>query len=267
VPNRATVERGNRPAKGFTLLELLAVIATIGTLAALLLPVLAKAKSKAHQTTCISNLKQLGMAWNMYHSDNSGRLVESYPVANPNVWVKGSMADRFEATNEDLIKAGKLYPYNESVTVYRCPTDRGVVLSDGDRVRSVRSYSMNGFMGRRDASTGLIPSRAVGYVPFFTKDSDLNVGNPSELWVMLDEDERSINDGFFVTDPTGSIWFDFPSIASYRHRFSYSLSFADGHAEPWSLQDPDTRKVIRNQTEQYGNRDLLRLGRASTVKR
>ena len=72
-----------RQPRGFTLLELLAVIATMTILAALLLPVLGKAKIKAQQTACLSNLRQLGLAWMQYYADNNGRLVESYPVNNP----------------------------------------------------------------------------------------------------------------------------------------------------------------------------------------
>src|SRR5579864_3587476 len=77
--------------QGFTLIELLAVIATIAILAALLLPVLSRAKIKAQRTACFSNLHQLGLAWVMYYTDNSDLLVESYPINNPYVWVEGDM--------------------------------------------------------------------------------------------------------------------------------------------------------------------------------
>jgi prepilin-type N-terminal cleavage/methylation domain-containing protein len=248
--------------RGFTLLELLAVIGTIATLAALLLPVLGKAKIKAQRTSCLSNLRQLGYAWVMYKDENNDFLAESYPNHNEEVWVKGDMSQPDQAVNTDLIRQGKLYGYNESVSIYHCPADQGKVINN-TLVPTVRSYSMNCFMGARDPSLAAIPSRAVGYVPFYSTYSE--IPRPSQMWVLLDEDERSINDGFFITDPTGSVWYDFPANSARRHSFSYTLSFADGHSEVWRYTDPNSARVAVNGTEQPGNADLARLAGATTT--
>lgn len=246
----------------FTLLELLAVIATISTLAALLLPVLGKAKTKALQANCSANVHQLGLAWRMYHEENSGWLVESYPFNNSNVWVLGDMARANEATNTDLIKAGKLFPFSRTVGIYRCPTDPGVNV-DGRRIMNARSYSMNSFMGGRPSSAPVIPATAGAFVPYFSKESD--IPRPSENWVFVDEDHRSINDGFFIIDPTARIWFDFPALSGNRHNYGFSVTFADGHSEAWRSRDTRSRKVDHNEMEQAGNVDLLRLARGAAA--
>ncbi len=253
--------------RGFTLIELLTVIATIGILAALLFPILSKAKIKAQRTTCLSNLRQLGFAWALYRDDNSDYVVESYPGSsanNPEVWVKGDMTKLDEAGNADLIRQGKLFPYNRSVAIYHCSADEGVAI-DGKVVPTVRSYSMNCFMGARDPSGEPIPSTAASYVSFYAKGAD--IPHPEQTWVLLEEDQRSINDGFFVTDPTGRIWFDFPAISAARHSFSYVLNFADGHSEIWRCRDSRSMQVSMNKTEQPGNTDLERLARATATKK
>jgi prepilin-type N-terminal cleavage/methylation domain-containing protein len=247
--------------RGFTLLELLAVVATIGILAALLLPVLGKAKIRAQQTRCATNLRQLGYAWVMYYNDNAGRLVESYPVNNSNAWVLGDMTIPEQAGDLDLLRRGKLYSYNPNVDIYRCPADKGVRLGTKS-VATVRSYSMSSFMGAR-ASNEAIPAGTTLFIPFFAKDSDLR--RPSTLWVLLDEDERSINDGFFVPDPSARLWIDFPANSAHRHNYSFTLNFADSHSEIWRFSDPRTRQVSHNRTEQSGNLDLQKLARSSTV--
>src|SRR5215475_14354715 len=86
----------NRPA-GFTLVELLVVIAIVGILAALLFPLLSRAKASSKGTQCISNLRQLGLAWTMYSDENHGRLVS---LTN---WVTGDMTNPQDATNTALL--------------------------------------------------------------------------------------------------------------------------------------------------------------------
>ena len=124
---------------------------------------------------------------------------------------------------------------------------------------------MNCFMGARDPEPVPIPTTAGNYVPFYSTYPD--IPQPSQYWVLLDEDERSINDGFFITDPTGQIWFDFPANSAHRHNYSFTLAFADGHSDVWHYTDSRSCQVSANETEQPGNVDLARLANATVSRK
>jgi hypothetical protein len=197
-------------------------------LAAFLLPVLSMAKVKALRTGCQSNLRQLGFGWWVYKDDNSGLLVQSYPTNNPQAWVQGDMSVPEQAVDTGLLRQGKLFPYAPNAAVFRCPADRSTVPLGSRRQARVRSYSMNALMGGRDGEAANSVPRGAS---IFTRDTE--IPQPARTWVLLDEDEKSISDGWFLSDTTGKQWLHNRKPAFARHRRSFSICFADGHTDSW----------------------------------
>ena len=224
---------GGRGRQGFTLIELLVVIAIIAILAAMLLPALAKARQKAQGICCLSNTKQLALAWLMYAHDNNDRLVNNAGIdgteaSRTNNWVADVMGySPQEDTNTTLLQAGLLAPQVARNTgIYHCPADRTMTTEpDGRQYPRVRSVSMNAFVGPWDAAgSQLLP----GWAQFVRLSA---IRKPSMIFVFLDESPQTINDGWYIfcnNGPTGNLWSDMP--ASY-HNGACGFSFADGHSE------------------------------------
>jgi prepilin-type N-terminal cleavage/methylation domain-containing protein/prepilin-type processing-associated H-X9-DG protein len=253
--------------KGFTLIELLVVIAIIAILMAILIPTLHRAREQGQRAACLSNLKQLTLAWIMYADENDNKIVagstgkggENNVPAKEDGWVH--WAGYSDATTEqDQIRAieeGALFPYCKMGKLYRCPSGlRG----------EMRTYSIV------DAMNGW-PTK-----PELIVKNRMRITRPGERIVFVDEGwitlaswsipyDRESWWGSAVTQ-TGILAasnrnYDPPPV---RHGGGTTFSFADGHSEPWKWKDQRTidygLMTVGSDPLQPGNPDLHRVQQA-----
>jgi prepilin-type N-terminal cleavage/methylation domain-containing protein/prepilin-type processing-associated H-X9-DG protein len=221
------------PKEGFTLMELLTVIAIIAILAAILLPILNKTKQSAQNISCLNNVRQLEMCCHVYSADNNDFLpgnqvggIVSDPsltndpsiVANPNSWCPGIAPEDATLAN---VEAGLIFPYNNSPGIYHCPSDISTVDGYPTLLRT-RSYCMD------------ISLACDLTADTFRRYTDIRNPSPANLFVLIDTQEEDIWDGTFgIFDPSSlyaDYWIDLPAD---RHNQGANLSFADGHVEHW----------------------------------
>ena len=238
----------------FTLIELLVVIAIIAILAAMLLPVLSKAKQKASMANCLSNQKQLGLAWTMYADDNRDFL-PSFSTTDKASWRIDPSAGIYvvpiiplgtanttagQVLDDAGYRQGTFVPYAPSPGIIHCPGD----LRSKSFPYSYASYSGVG---------GLNGSVSKGYCLF--KRTEITHPTARNLFVE-ENDARTISQASFTFGENRGPWeFRGPpsptvippysnepfwdSPAAY-HVIASTFSFADGHAQSRRWINPAT---------------------------
>jgi len=185
--------------RGFTLIELLVVIAIIAILAAILFPVFAKAREKARQSSCLSNTKQMGLAFLSYCQDYD----EMFPMGGYNYDYGGGAA-----TYATISWAWRLVPYIKNSQIFNCPSLKG---GGGT---SVCNYMAN---------YGLVGCMQYGVLPL-----SLGAIDDASSRVMSMEEYRN----FTIEQANFSDWC---YTDGSRHNGGQNLSFADGHGKWYKI--------------------------------
>jgi prepilin-type N-terminal cleavage/methylation domain-containing protein/prepilin-type processing-associated H-X9-DG protein len=226
--------------QGFTLIELLVVIAIIAILASMLLPVLSKAKAKAAQANCYSNLRQLGLGMMLY-LDNNGSIFPGCASRNTygfhvEDWIYWRLNKPGYPVQNSLI-AASLSGVNSNL--FRCPLDRldkdRLAISDGNGPY-IYSYSITSYDLNAGRSRGMTSIDDGSWHPF----KQASIKNPARK-IMLAEEQASYGGGD-VSDPSASIindgrWAAPGDVLTSRHNKRGDAGFADGHvtAVPWKF--------------------------------
>jgi prepilin-type processing-associated H-X9-DG protein len=240
------------------LIELLVVIAIIAILAGLLLPTLARAKSRAQGIQCLNNQRQLSLAWRMYTEDNNDVLLfASEDPANPATygyaWVTGTMDfDPNNRANWDPdvgVKKSLLWSYSgQNLSLWKCPSDHSVVVVNRVSHPRVRSMSMNLFLGAWGGTDGGYGPAVTNYKVYF-RYPELTDPGPAQTFVLIDMREDSIDMGNFGVNMAGypdkPNAYGFWDLPGFYHNGAGTLAFADGHSESKRWVDSRTTPPIK----------------------
>jgi prepilin-type N-terminal cleavage/methylation domain-containing protein len=257
-----------RATRGFTLIELLVVIVVIALLLALFIPVLRSARELGQRTVCLSNLRQLTLAWTAYADGHDSKLVSGSAYQNrthsegrKTVYLKGWAGKAFflPESRSELIEdpnKGPLWPYIRDIDIYRCPRGRpGHALTYAIVVAANGSWQVEGtfvkYTGGWDATES--GQRVGSTVLRLNKLTDIVSPGAAQRAVFVDIGQTPGGNDFRVN----YLYPKWESLAPIHHRDGLTLSMADGHAEYWKWKGRETVNMPRVRYAYFQRRDIF----------
>jgi prepilin-type N-terminal cleavage/methylation domain-containing protein/prepilin-type processing-associated H-X9-DG protein len=252
------VRRNFSNGAGFTLIELLVVIAVITLLMALLIPVLRSARELAQRAVCLSNLKQLTLAWLAYATEYDGVLVKgeaygSYGIGTRRLegWVMGAFLSKTRSKLMANPNKGALWPWIKDIDVYRCPRGRPGNLLTYATVSSANGRLVEGtYLKDSATATRLRPAlqlngKSVGStVLLLTNLTDIVSPGAAQRAVFIDMGQATRFTNDFRVEYLYPKWSKH-SPPPIHHSNGVTLSMADGHAEYWKWKGRETVEMSR----------------------
>jgi hypothetical protein len=230
-----------------TLVEVLVVISILLFLIVILIPAFERRPGPHRTIICLSNLKQLSLAWVMYADDNDSDLVNgmagidrvdnstSPPTILERAWIRPIPLDNGNPTidrrtQEQKIKAGALWEYLKNPKIYHCPAGK---------INHLVTYqivdSMNGFQQPDTVAEGVWASKRE------------DISKPGDKIVFIDIGK--VRSSSYHVSYRDAKWLDMPPV---RHRDGATVSFADAHSVYWKWKGHDTISFGRNDKRSDG---------------
>ena len=258
--------------QGFTIIEMLVVIAILSLLLSITAPVVRRAKEAGRRVVCMSNVGQLGLAWDLYATENDDRICSAMthfndPVKSQQYGLSGNTLNNWVAdgpglpfngiaNTEKALRDGVLWSYVETEQLYLCPTDRRGL---------VRSYAISHTMGG-DSTYG---------EKNFHKLSDIKASSDRLVFIDAIAGSQRHADGtihnlgsFDPIDTSRDLWMCGAMMLTDRHTNGCNMTYADMHVEQWKWENPRTIDFIEGaisfdefQAGSIDNGDLFRLKR------
>ena len=213
------MSKQNLNLRGFTLIELLVVIAIIAILAAIIFPVFSSVRENARRTACLSNEKQLGLAFTQYTQDYD-ELLPSQSCgpsgANQKSWILYTTFGTIGTDPVYDVTQGSIYPYVKSKQLYLCP-------DDGPGKSAGNSYAANSCLaGANACSLGVDSGKSLA-----------TIISPTQTMLLCEEIDAAgpnsaTDDGYFLLGA---------NTLQTRHRGGCNIEFVDGHAKYYKAPD------------------------------